>query len=99
VVGISYINNTYYATEWSGGSSINLGALPGAALSVALGINDTGQVVGFSGIPAPEPSTWAMMLFGFAGLAFAGYRRAKAGHATSLSGSAADRDITYRIVG
>jgi hypothetical protein len=24
----------------------------------------------------PEPSTWAMMLFGFAGLAFAGYRRA-----------------------
>ena len=25
--------------------------------------------------PAPEPSTWAMMLAGFAGLAFAGYRR------------------------
>ena len=30
----------------------------------------------------PEPSTWAMMLLGFAGLAFAGYRRARAGHAT-----------------
>ena len=30
----------------------------------------------------PEPSTWAMMLVGFAGLALAGYRRAKAGHAT-----------------
>jgi hypothetical protein len=29
----------------------------------------------------PEPSTWAMMLIGFAGLALAGYRRAKAGHA------------------
>ena len=26
----------------------------------------------------PEPSTWAMMLLGFAGLGFAGYRRAKA---------------------
>jgi hypothetical protein len=26
----------------------------------------------------PKPSTWAMMLAGFAGLAFAGYRRAKA---------------------
>jgi PEP-CTERM motif len=26
---------------------------------------------------APEPSTWAMMLLGFAGLGFAGYRRAK----------------------
>jgi hypothetical protein len=27
---------------------------------------------------APEPSTWALMLLGFAGLGFAGYRRAKA---------------------
>jgi unsaturated chondroitin disaccharide hydrolase len=26
--------------------------------------------------PVPEPSTWAMMLVGFAGLGFAGYRRA-----------------------
>jgi PEP-CTERM motif len=25
---------------------------------------------------APEPSTWAMMLLGFAGLGFAAYRRA-----------------------
>ena len=30
----------------------------------------------------PEPSTWAMMLLGFAGLGFAGYRRVKAGRAT-----------------
>ena len=30
------------------------------------------MVVGFS---APEPSTWAMMLLGFAGLGFAGFRR------------------------
>jgi hypothetical protein len=29
----------------------------------------------------PEPSTWAMMLLGFAGLGFAGYRRARAGRA------------------
>jgi hypothetical protein len=26
---------------------------------------------------APEPSTWAMMGLGFAGLGFAGYRKAK----------------------
>jgi unsaturated chondroitin disaccharide hydrolase len=32
--------------------------------------------------PVPEPSTWAMMLLGFAGLGFAGYRRARAGRAT-----------------
>jgi hypothetical protein len=30
----------------------------------------------------PEFSTWAMMLLGFAGLGFAGYRRAKDGRAT-----------------
>jgi PEP-CTERM motif len=30
------------------------------------------------GMPTPEPSTWAMMLFGFAGLTFIGYRRASA---------------------
>jgi len=29
----------------------------------------------------PESSTWAMMLAGFAGLTFAGYRRAKPGRA------------------
>jgi hypothetical protein len=32
-------------------------------------INPTGTV--------PEPSTWAMMLLGIAGLGFAGYRRAR----------------------
>jgi PEP-CTERM motif len=30
----------------------------------------------------PEPSTWAMMLLGFAGVGFVGYRRAKKAHAT-----------------
>jgi PEP-CTERM motif len=36
-------------------------------------------------ILAPEPSTWAMMLLGFGGLAFAGYRKAKTGRAVSLT--------------
>jgi hypothetical protein len=35
-------------------------------------IFETGRMMG-----TPEPSTWAMMLLGFAGLGFAGYRRAK----------------------
>jgi hypothetical protein len=30
----------------------------------------------------PEPSTWAMMLIGFAGLGFAGYRRTKRNRAS-----------------
>jgi hypothetical protein len=32
----------------------------------------------FSNTAVPEPSTWAMMLLGFAGLAYAGYRRTSA---------------------
>jgi hypothetical protein len=49
-----------------------------AALSIK-----PGKMVGVSDESVvPEPSTWAMMLAGFAGLAFAGYRRAKAGRAT-----------------
>jgi PEP-CTERM motif len=36
----------------------------------------TGTIVG-----TPEPSTWAMMLLGFAGLGFAGYRKARGARA------------------
>jgi hypothetical protein len=30
-----------------------------------------------SGVATPEPSTWAMMTLGFAGLGFAGYRASR----------------------
>jgi hypothetical protein len=65
------------ATEWSGGQVINLGGLPGSFTSQASRINDAGQVVGDSylrRVVIPETSTWAMMLLGFAGLGYAGYR-------------------------
>ena len=39
--------------------------------------NSFGPVIGGVSIAVPEASTWAMMLAGFAGLAFAGYRKAK----------------------
>jgi uncharacterized membrane protein len=84
VGGSSFLGLVTVATEWSGGSITNLGVLPGDTFSVARGINDLGLVVGDSGFPSisvPEPATWGMMLLGFAGLALAGYRRAKAGHA------------------
>jgi probable HAF family extracellular repeat protein len=90
VVPTHSVFGTEYATEWSGaigGSITNLGVLPGDTFSVARGINDHGLVVGDSGFPSisvPEPATWAMMLAGFAGLALAGYRRAKAGHSRAL---------------
>ena len=36
------------ATEWSGGSVVDLGGLPGRAYSIADGINNAGEVVGIS---------------------------------------------------
>ena len=41
-----------------------------------IGLDD----VSITGVP--EPSTWEMMLLGFAGLGYVGYRRARAGRAT-----------------
>jgi PEP-CTERM motif len=43
---------------------------------------NSGYALSSGAVTTPEPSTWAMMLLGFAGLGFAGYRRARAGHAT-----------------
>jgi hypothetical protein len=61
----------------------------GSTAVTANGINDLGQVVGFytdaNGntigfeTTIPEPSTWAMMLLGFAGLGFLGYRKVRQG--------------------
>jgi hypothetical protein len=39
----------------------------------------TGNVGSNSFTTVPEPATWAMMLLGFAGLGYAGYRKAKTG--------------------
>ncbi len=36
-----------------------------------------GVPAGPAATPAPEPATWAMMLMGFAGFGYAGYRKAK----------------------
>ena len=40
----------------------------------------------------PEPSTWAMMLIGFAGLDYAGYRRAKRNSPVLILGEAAHQN-------
>jgi hypothetical protein len=44
---------------------------------VSAGVENIGPAGG-----VPEMPAWTMMLLGFAGLGFAGYRRARAGHAT-----------------
>jgi hypothetical protein len=38
---------------------------------------DMTMSVGGAAVTVPEPSTWAMMLLGFAGLGFAGYRASR----------------------
>ena len=51
-----------------------------------LGPGTTGEVAGTgSVVSTPEPSTWAMMLVGFAGLAYAGFRKTKKARALSLA--------------
>src|ERR1700722_17229267 len=37
------------------------------------------RISGLAAVATPELSTWAMLLFGFAGLGFAGYRKAQGG--------------------
>jgi YD repeat-containing protein len=48
---------------------------------IVTGLGNPGGSAFQAGVP--EPSTWAMMLFGFAGLGFAGWRRAKSSASAS----------------
>jgi hypothetical protein len=61
---------------------------PGSTATTLNGLNDAGQLVGFyvdaagntDGLlanPVPEPSTWLMILAGFAGLGGLGFRRSR----------------------
>jgi hypothetical protein len=50
--------------------TLSLNLPQGASVATASGVFDS-----FTSVP--EPSTWAMLLIGFAGLGFAGYRRAR----------------------
>ena len=85
--------NSWHATLWTGKNIIDLDTwLIGWTNTFAEAINDRGQIAGYGMDPSgqydaflltsypinvPEPSKWAMMLLGFAGLGFAAYRRAR----------------------
>jgi PEP-CTERM motif len=82
-----YGNNGFYA-----GKYLDCGALycivAGATDNSGLGPDPTDAVTALASltltqVAVPEPSTWAMMLLGFAGLGFAGYRQRQ-----KLSGAA-----------
>jgi probable HAF family extracellular repeat protein len=55
---------TTCATEWSGGSAVNLGTLPGFTSSAAIGINNAGQVVGYNDSSAIEWSGGSIIKLG-----------------------------------
>jgi hypothetical protein len=64
------------------GNATNSGQFVGFADVGPIGsLTLSDNYVGLVGLtlPVPESSTWAMMLIGFAGLGFAGYRKAKTG--------------------
>jgi hypothetical protein len=73
-------NNTpFYASSNGGSSWINLVELFGPA-------DPAFEIYGSPVAGAiPEPSTWAMMLFGFAGLGYAGYRTSRKGEAAEAA--------------
>jgi hypothetical protein len=52
---------------------------PGAVFGVAVATADASSDYVADGVTAstPEPSTWALMILGFAGLGFAGYRKSR----------------------
>ena len=70
----------YYGFLYADGQ-ISTISLANSDYTIVTGINDVGEIVGYSAPapppPIPEPSTWAMMLLGFAGLGFAGYRASR----------------------
>jgi PEP-CTERM motif len=63
------------APDWLRVGTDIVGGTPAPTFNAAFSLN--GSVV-------PEPSTWAMMLLGFAGLGFAGYRRARRARPASV---------------
>jgi hypothetical protein len=66
-----------------GSTAVTANGVNGAGNVVGFYVNAAGATIGFESTPLsstltiPEPSTWAMMLLGFMGLGYAGYRRGK----------------------
>jgi unsaturated chondroitin disaccharide hydrolase len=77
-VNTALIYGDYYFTEALLRLEDVLDGQPGWVLYSPAGASPLGQL---SSQAIPEPATWAMMLIGFSGLGFAGYRRSSKGKA------------------
>jgi hypothetical protein len=71
-----YVDYDGIGLDTADGNGYNLYYYGGYVVGTA---GETQSYVSFSvtPVPVPEPSTWAMMILGFAGLGFAGYRRSR----------------------
>jgi PEP-CTERM motif len=70
---------------YAGQSLATLGLAPGVYLYTFGSGTDADSFTIKVGAPVPEPSTWAMMLIGFAGLGYAGWRGSRRTAAGSVS--------------
>jgi hypothetical protein len=78
-------NNNYYDFAWAGGS-FKFRVFDVSPFAVgAPGNTITGEILLTSVAPVPEPTTWAMMIIGFAGVGFLAYRRRSQGPAIRLA--------------
>jgi hypothetical protein len=74
----SYVQDTYITHPWLIVADASGTPITGFASAVTPDPGWTGASPDIANIGSvPEPSTWAMMLLGFAGLGFAGYRRTR----------------------
>lgn len=64
-----FLNETFTIPEQTGSSPFS------AAFELSPSID--GSITMVAAASSPEPSTWAMMLMGFVGIAYAGYRKAR----------------------
>jgi hypothetical protein len=58
--------------------------ITGLAPFTTASFSSTADAFGFSLVSVPEPSTWAMMAIGFAGLGYAAFRRNTKGRALAI---------------
>jgi hypothetical protein len=65
----------YTSFSIAGAPTTDINSINNKGDIVGFYVNAAGSNIGFVGSPVPEPSTWAMMLLGFAAFGFLGYRK------------------------
>ena len=70
---------TFITLDPTGSTATTINGINDKGVVVGFYVNANGSTIGTEGMFVPEPSTWAMMLLGFGGLGFLGYRKMRRG--------------------